>query len=118
MTATSRKAPRPADDEPFDFNLNTVQKEVELRPWRVVWGPENKRWTFAHMQELDTWDLIAAAGKGDNAATIEMFKAALGPDQFREFRKIPLPQWAAEELFNAWGEHCGVDVGESSGSTD
>src|SRR5687768_4518345 len=116
MTATRRPAGK-ADDKPFDFNLNAVRSEVDLTPWRVVWGPEDRRWTFTHMQELDAWELISAAGQGDLAATVAVFKAALGEEQYKEFRKIPLPQYKANKLFDAYAEHSGVDLGESQGST-
>nr|PZN00575.1 MAG: hypothetical protein DIU77_03435 [Thermocrispum agreste] len=113
MTAATRK---PADDQPFDFNLDAVVAEVELTPFRVHFG--GRRWEFAHMESLDIWQLTAAAGQGDNAALIGVFKTALGDEQFKEFRKIPLPQKAASDLFDAYAKFCGVDPGELPGSTD
>jgi hypothetical protein len=44
MTSTTRK--RPSDDQPFDFNLDTVKSEVDLTPFRVQWA--GRRWEFAH----------------------------------------------------------------------
>jgi hypothetical protein len=113
MTSTTRK--RPSDDQPFDFNLDTVKSEVDLTPFRVQWA--GRRWEFAHMQSLDLWALIAGAAQGDLGATAATFKAALGDEQFKEFRKIPLPQGKANDLFNAYAEFCGVDLGELQGST-
>lgn len=113
MTTTTRKTParpRPADDQPFDFNLDTVKREVDLTPFRVQWG--GKRWEFAHLQGLDIWPLLEGAKQGDLAATAAAFEAALGPKQFAEFRKIPLAQDQAKKLFDAYAEHCGVDLGE------
>lgn len=117
MTAPARKNLRPADDQPFDFNLNAVRAEVDLSPWRILWGPDNKRWTFRHLEELDEWSLVAAADKGEGAAMMAIFKEALG-DQWAEFRKIPMPRYAAKELWKRYREHCGIEEGESNGSTD
>ena len=105
-----------ADDKPFDFNLDQVAAEVRQDPFRVHFG--GRRFEFAHMDTLDVWQLVAGAGQGEVGSLIAMFKAALGEDSYKEFRKIPLPQKAANDLFEAWGEFCGVDVGESEGSTD
>lgn len=114
MTTTRKTAA--ADDKPFDFNLDAVKAEVELTPFRVHW--DGRRWEFAHMQELDLWDLVAAAAQGEVGSTAAIFKAALGAEQYKEFRKIRLPQYKANQLFEAYAEHSGVDLGELQGSTD
>ena len=112
MTAATRK---PADDQPFDFNLDTVEAEVDLTPFRVHW--QGRRWTFRHMQELDCWELVAAAGEGELSSIVDVFRAALGDEQYAEFRRFPLPQYKADQLFRAYARHCGIDPGESPGST-
>lgn len=111
-TSTKTKAP---DDQPFDFNLDTVEAEVELTPFRVHFG--GRRWEFAHMQDLDAWDLIEAAEGGELAAVKGSMELALG-DQWPEFRKIRMPQYKVMPLFNAWRDHCGVKQGESVASDD
>lgn len=108
-TATS-KAP---DDQPFDFNLDAVQAEVELTPFRVHF--DGRRWEFAHMQGLDSWDLIAAAEGGEIGAVTGSMKLALG-DQWDDFRKVGLPQYKLMPLFKAWQKHCGLEPGESQAS--
>lgn len=113
-TATS-KASKPADDQPFDFNLDTLKTEVNLRDFRVHFG--GKRWTFTNMQALDAWELLAAAGSGDAGAVVGSMKLALG-DQWEEFRKMGMPQWKVMPLFNAWKEHSGAEPGESEASSD
>jgi hypothetical protein len=115
MTNTRRPAAKAADDKPFDFNLDTAKVEADLTPFRVHWA--GQRWEFAHMQSLDLWELVAGAAQGDLGATVATFKAALGEERFKEFRKIPLPQGKANSLFEAYAEHCGVDLGELQGST-
>lgn len=106
--------PKKRDDQPFDLNLDTVEAEVELTPFRFHYG--GKRWTMSHAQELDTWDLLAAADGGDLAQVNAVFKAALGK-QWSDFRKHPLPQYKALALFNAYQQHSGIEPGESQGST-
>jgi hypothetical protein len=113
QTATKRTA---SDAQPFDFNLDAVQAEVDLTPWRVNW--KGRRWEFAHMEDLDVWGLIEAAEGGDIAATVGVFKAALGEKDWTEFRKIRLPQYKLKALFDAYKQHCGVGEGESEASSD
>lgn len=112
MTTRTATA-KPADDEPFDFNLDTVKAEVELTPFRVHFG--GRRFELTHMQALNAWDAIAAAERGDIAVVGDSLKLALG-DQWEEFRKVPLPQHKLMPLFKAWQKHSGVESGESQAS--
>jgi hypothetical protein len=114
---TTRKPVRAADDKPFDFNLNAVKAETDLAPWRVVWGPEDRRWTLTHLEELDQWPLVAAADGGELKAMMAIFREALG-GQWDEFRKIPMPGYKLRKLWAAYEEHCGVEPGELQGSTE
>lgn len=108
-TATSK----PADDQPFDFNLDAIKSEVELTPFRVHF--DGRRWEFAHMEGLDIWDLVEAAEGGEIRAMIGVFKAALG-DDFADFRKVKLPQFKMKAMFTAYRKHCGMEPGESEAS--
>lgn len=101
------------DNQPFDFNLDAVEAEVELRPFRVHFG--GRRFEFTHMQELDAWDTIEAAESGDVGVVVNSMKLALG-DQWEAFRKIPMPQHKLMRLFKAWQKHSGVESGESEAS--
>ncbi|MFV8127545.1 hypothetical protein [Streptomyces syringium] len=102
------------DDQPFDFNLDAVQAEVDLTPWRVHWG--GRRWVFEHMQALDVWALMEAAEGGDVTAMTGIFRAALGDEQWAEFRKIKLPQYKLKALFDGYRRHSGLEPGESGAS--
>jgi hypothetical protein len=104
------------DDKPFDFNLNTVKCEVDLSPFVVIAG-DNKRYSFTHLKELNVWDLVEGADRGDMAQGVQVFKTALGT-QFDDFKKLPLPQYKLEALFEAYEKFCGVEPGESESSTD
>ena len=120
MTST-RTATKPADDEVFDFNLNAVESEVELRPFRFLWATKdnpNRRFTMEHMQALDIWPLIASADGGDLSAMVDAFKAAMGDEQWKAFRAVPLPQFKLKALFEAYRKHCGMNEGESEASSD
>lgn len=107
---------KPTDDKPFDFNLDAHKAEVDLTPFRFQWG--GKRWEMAHVQELDSWGLIAATGGRELDVITKMFEVAQGEEQFAEFSKKPLPQYKLQALFDAYMDHCGVDPGESLASTD
>jgi hypothetical protein len=115
MTTTKKPAARRPDDAPFDFNLDAVQAEVELRPF--VFQYAGRRWTMQHLQGLDIMPLIAAAGGGDAAAMLGAMREALG-DDWPEFQKKGLPQYKVLPLFKAYQEHCGTDSGESLASSD
>jgi hypothetical protein len=113
MTQPARRI-KPADDQPFDFNLDAVEAEIDLTPWRVHFG--GKRWTFRHLEELDEWHLVEAAERGEASAMMAIFKQALG-DQWAEFRKLKLPRFQARRLWTEYQKHCGEEPGESDGST-
>lgn len=108
-TATSK----PADDQPFDFNLDAVKSEVELTPFRVHF--DGRRWELAHMEGLDVWDLAEAAEGGEISAMTGIFRISLG-DQWADFRKLKFPQYKMKALFNAYRKHCGMEPGESEAS--
>lgn len=110
---TTRTATKPADNQPFDFNLDVVEAEVDLTPFRVHHG--GRRWEFAHLQGLDVWDLVGAAETGDLGATLGLFRVALG-DDFDDFRKVKLAQYKMQKLFAAYQRHCGMEPGESGAS--
>ncbi|MEU1496051.1 hypothetical protein [Streptomyces sp. NPDC005732] len=119
-TRTATKSPS-TDGQPFEFNLNTVRAEVELKPFRFLWGTKddpNRRFVMKHLMELDVWDLLAAADSGNIGAMIGAFKAALGEDEFASFQKTPLPQYKLQALFKAYREACGDAEGESPASSD
>ena len=110
---TTRTAPKPSDSEPFDFNLDAVQSEVELRPFRVHYN--GRRWEFAHMEGLNIWDLVEAAEAGEVQAMVGVFRISLG-DQWPDFRKVDFPQYKMKALFTAYRKHCGLEPGESEAS--
>lgn len=112
---TPPKKPRP-DNSPFDFNLDAVKSEVDLAPFVVQFG--GRRWIFGHLSDLNVWDLVAGVDAGDLQAGMQVFETALGADQFAEFKRLPLPQYKLEKLFEAYQKHCGVEPGESVSSTD
>lgn len=113
---TTRTATKSADDEVFDFNLNAVQAEVELRPFRFLWGKDNRRFVMQHAEELDVWQLMERADGGDVGSVLSVLQSGLGTDAWVAFKKIPMPQYKMKALFEAYKAHCGM--GESPASSD
>lgn len=111
--AAKKAAATSTDSQPFDFNLDAVESEVELKPFRIHFN--GRRWELQHLEALDIWDLLEAAEQGDTGAMVGAFKAALGGD-FDDFRKVKLPQYKMKALFNAYRDHCGIEEGESLAS--
>lgn len=120
MTTQKRATAKPADDEPFDFNLDAVKVEKDLRPFRLHYG--GRRWEMKHSELIDalpTFELLEKYGAviGEAVGTLAMLREALG-DQWTEFHKLGLTQPQMGKLSDAYNRHCGTDPGESSGSTD
>lgn len=117
---TATKSPHTGDDQPFEFNLNAVQAEVDLAPFRFLWATEdnpNRRFAMTHLQALDVWELMDAAEGGEVRAMLGVFQAALG-DDWKDFRAVRLPQYKLKALFDAYRKHCGESVeGESQASS-
>ncbi|KDN86706.1 hypothetical protein [Kitasatospora cheerisanensis] len=112
----STKTVRP-DDQPFDFNLDAVQAEVNLTPFVVHWA--GRRWSFAHLQGLDIWEGLKVTGGPGIEAIMGTLRIALGSDDnWAEFQKTPLPGFKVKALFDAYQKHCGMTVGESPASAD
>lgn len=114
MTARTATT-KPADDKPFDFNLDAVQAETDLTPWRVHW--QGQRWEFKHAEDLDVWELAAAADANDVGSTIAVLRIALG-DQWKAFEKLAMPQYKLKALFEAYRAYCGMAEGEEPASSD
>ncbi|MDX3294606.1 hypothetical protein PV569_12910 [Streptomyces scabiei] len=109
------------DGEVYEFNLNAVEAETELRPFRFMWASKqnpNRRFTMQHLAALNVWPLLAGADGGNASAMMACFETALGEDQWEEFQKQPLPQYKMEALFKAYRKHCGTDPGELLASSD
>jgi hypothetical protein len=110
-TATKPTATKPK------FSVSALKAEVELVPFEFEHG--GKDWVMAHAQSLSVWkidELVDGTGTGKNTdAIVAMFQAALG-DQWAEFSQIPLAGWQLNELAGAYGEHCGINMGESKDS--
>lgn len=114
--ATTKASTKRADDEPFDFNLDALKPEAEHRPFLLHFA--GRRWTLTNVNELNAWDIAAAAQGGEVEAVIGALRLALG-DQWADFQKLQLPQWKVMPLFRAWKQASGdVDPGESSASSD
>lgn len=118
---TATKSPATGDDQPFDFNLNAAESEVELKPFRFLWASKqnpNRRFTMEHLEALNVWPLMEAADGGDIGAMVGAFKAALGEEQWQEFHATPLRNFQLKALFDAYRKHCGTAEGESEASSD
>lgn len=99
------------------FSVSALKPEVERLPFEFEHG--GKDWVMLHSQDVDVWqinNLIVESGATTNTdAIVAMFKAGLG-DQWPEFSQIPIAAWQLNALATAYGEHCGVNLGESEGS--
>lgn len=113
--SNTRTASRP-DDKPFDFDLDALKAEVDLTPFVFQW--QGRRWSLAHLQELDAWESIEAAEQGDAEAMLGTFRLGLGDGDWAAFRSTPVPQFKLKGLFMAYLKHCGMKPGESPASTD
>ncbi|WP_155885097.1 hypothetical protein [Actinomadura flavalba] len=108
------KAP---DDKPFDFNLDSVRVEKDLRPFRFRY--DGQRFEMAHRETLDQIKMMEAVeAAGEAGGTLASLRLALGDDQWRELRKIGLRGTQLQKLSDAYDAFCGTTTGESPASTD
>lgn len=114
------KTARADADSPEVFNLNAVKVEADdFPPFYFNWGPKNRRWRMTHRELLNQLPVAEAAVRGGELeGSLVILQEALGPEQWAEFRKIKIVDKQSEALLKAYFKHCGVELGESSGSTD
>lgn len=106
-------------DKPFDFNLNSVKVEAKkCPPFTFAYGSDNQVWTMTHRELLDQLQILEAVESSNAAGTLVLLRLAFGAEQWAKFRKLGLNDKQIEVLSDKYNEHCGVDTGESSGSTD
>lgn len=103
---------KPADDQPFEFNLDAYVKGMDHAPFRFHW--KDRRWEMAHFEVVDAWEIAKAIKTGDDE---QILAVTMGAEQSDDFRKIPIPQGALQEMVRKYFKHCGVDPGEFLGST-
>lgn len=113
MTAT-----KPAPDD-----LDAAYAEIRRDPYDFTW--KGRQWTLCHFAELDyeTQGKIEESTELTLADLTDIFRQAMGDEQFAEWRTVRRPVGVLEILFKRWVEHSGAKPGEdkassgSSGST-
>jgi hypothetical protein len=103
---------KPADNQPFEFNLDAFVKGMDHAPFRFHWS--GRRWEMAHFDAIDSKETKKAVQSGDDD---EILKLAMGGEQFAAFDEIPIPNGGRNEMVKQYFRHCGVNVGELLGST-
>lgn len=113
---TTRTATKTPDNQPFDYNLDAVEAESDLSPWRVHW--QGKKWEFAHLDNFDMWPFLSDESTGNDVEeALKIFQVALGEKQWAEFQKLPIPRYKLKALFEAYQKHCGAGMGEDGASS-
>ncbi len=114
MSSPNRPAPaRRPDDRPFDFNLDAVRASAQAIPF--VFQHAGRRWNVEHLDQMEAWDLLEAADKGETQAMRAIFSLGMGK-QWPAFRALSLKRFQLTALFTAYREHCGDTPGESPAS--
>lgn len=104
------------------FNLDVLEKEAAKHDYHFVLG--GREWTMTPMGRLDKKAMkrLAKLAAGEEVDGIEymdeVFKVAMGADQFAEFDELPLSMDGLQALFEDYQDHSGIEVPESSASTD
>jgi hypothetical protein len=121
MSKPSAK-PSPIKTQDVPFDLDAVEREASGKEYHFTLGGND--FVMPALGRLDRKAIkrlgkLAASGEIDNLEFIdETLALALGPDQFAKFDELPLSQAGVQALFEDWSTHSGVDVPESSASTD
>lgn len=117
---SSRPSPIKTQSEPFD--LDAVEAEASSKDYTFTLGGHN--FVMPALGRLDRKAIkklgkLTASGDMDNLEFIdETLRLALGDKEFAAFDELPLSQAGLQALFDDWSKHSGIDVGESSASTD
>ena len=105
-------------DEPF--NLDVIEKEASKQSFRFTLG--GRDWTMVPLSRFDRKQVKKIAKETEGAAEVDsiesMLRAGLGDEQWEEFDELPLSMEGMKQLFEAWTDHSGIEVPESSASTD
>src|ERR1044072_6839091 len=107
-------------EEPF--NLDAIEKEGHKHDYQVILG--GRTWTMTPMGRLDKKAMkrmakVAESGELDNTEYMDLiFQEAMGEEQFAEFDELPLSMDGLQRLFEDYQDHSGIEVPESSASTD
>ncbi|HEY5987002.1 MAG TPA: hypothetical protein VIV12_11600 [Streptosporangiaceae bacterium] len=115
---SSRPSPIKTQSEPFD--LDAVEAEASGKDFTFKLG--GVEFVMPALSRLDRKAVKRVAketsGKGEIDSIDAMLRIALGDEQWEKFDELPLTLAGVKDLFEAWSDHSGIDVGESSASTD
>jgi hypothetical protein len=107
-------------DEPF--NLDAIEKESSGHDYQFTLA--DRVWTMTPLGRLDRKDVRKISRMTKDEATDEMdfidemLRLAMGEEQYAEFDELPLTQEGLQSLFEDWTDHSGIDVPESSASSN
>jgi hypothetical protein len=106
-----------SEQTPKKFSLTKAYSEVAQPPFEFDWNDQD--FTLPHMGELD-FRVRARLQDMDGATNVDDVKflltAVLGDEQGARFLNTNLPDRAILMLLKQWGEHSGVETGESEAS--
>jgi hypothetical protein len=100
------------NDDFDDFDV--IEAEAEHKPY--VFKYQERQWSMAHIQTLDSHDLktvTAGQGQGGHEVGLAIIEIALGPEQWGEFCELPLPSHIMNTIIERYYKHCGISVGKS-----
>jgi len=120
----SKPSARPSKIQSQDvpFNLDAVEKEASGHDYQFVLA--DRVWTMTPLGRLDRKDVkkISRMTKDESTDEMdfidEMLRLAMGEEQYLEFDQLPLTQAGMQSLFEDWTDHSGIDVPESSASSN
>jgi hypothetical protein len=113
---SSRPSKIKVQSEPF--NLDAIEKEAGDKVFRFTLG--GRDWEMIPLGQIDRKQVKKIAKLTEGATEAESIEAmltiGLGDEQWVEFEELPLSMEGLRALFEAWTDHSGIDVPESSAS--
>jgi hypothetical protein len=92
------------------FDLRALAHDETHVPFRFI-ADDGNEFTLPEPGDLD----IGIVSTLDGSQPVELFRFLLG-DQWDAFAASGTPMRKLNPLLKAWGEHSGIDLGESSAS--
>lgn len=118
----SKPSARPSkikvQEKPFD--LDAIEKEGSDKAFHFTL--DGRDFSMTPLGRIDRKKVKKIRTATEDASEVEsmemMLQVALGDDQWAKFDELPLSMEGLKELFQAWTEHSGIEVPESSASSD
>jgi hypothetical protein len=104
-----------SDDKPDPVFVLKAEAGGEPFPFEY----QGEKFTIPHVRDMDVFAVrqVIADATNEDDLMVNLYKQAMGPEQFDQLKALGLTQHVFANLVMAWRRHCGLEEGESSASS-